>query len=554
MKTLRTGTSAVLCLALLAGCGGTDTGTTSTPAASQAAAGGGEDTLTIGMTDQLSSINPLTQNWNFSNFYATSFEFLPLAALDEDYSFVPMLTEAITTDDNLTFHIQLADEAVWSDGEPVTSDDVIWTILKMTCPAVANTNFDFSMIKGLEDGLSPEGAESVEGLVKVDDKNLDIVLNRPMQLNTFLCNIATWVMILPSHALKDIPDDELVGNEWFNHPTAVDGPYILTDYDLSHYAIYTANENYFLGAPKISSLVLQIYDSSALVGAIASGEVDFVHPAIANIPYQDRETLAALTNVTTTYAAPITNQMTFFNCHNVPDVNLRKAFVMAIDRATIVSSLLPENGAVGEGWIPTADTTFYNAEEMETIPYDVEEAKALLAQSDYDGHTLQWYVNSGDTVMVNAAQIAQQNLAAAGIQVQINTVDFDTLTGNIAGSDQYDLFTVQYTITPIDYYADVYSLADMVTGPEEDTEEPARSWTGDFYDEEFDQVLTATQTAGEDELKELYVRMQNITVEQVPMFSMYYLGSAGVVSNRLANAKASFFGAFNNIQEWTFTE
>ena len=506
--------------------------------------------LTIATTNQLSTLNPLQMNWNFVDMYATSLEFLPLAVLDDNYEFTPMLVESITTDDNLTFHVKVADNAAWSDGEPVTSDDIIWTILKMTSPAVANTHFDFSMIKGLESGLSEEGADSVEGLVKVDDKDLDIVLNRPMALSTFLNNLATWILILPKHALEDIPDDQLVGNAWFNAPTVVSGPYMATEEDLAHYVTYKANENYFLGAPKIETVNLQVYDGSSVLAALQTGDVQFVHPAICDIPYQDRDAVENLDGFAVTYAKPITNEMTFFNCHNLPDVNLRKAIVEAIDRDTIVSSLLPNNGQRGDGWIPQADTTFYDASAMETIPYDPEDAKALLAKSDYNGETLEWYVNSGDSVLVNAATIAQQNLLAVGINVEIQTVDFDTLTGQIAGSDKYDMFSVQYTITPIDYYADVNSLANAVYGPQEDTDEPERSWTGDFYSDEFNDILQATQTADADQLKQLYIQMQNFTVENVPMFSLYFLGSAGVVSDRLSNATPSFFGAFNNIQDW----
>lgn len=551
MALLKKTASLVLAAAMLAGCG--SAATASSPAASQAsgtAAAGSDNILTIATTNQLSTLNPLQMNWNFVDMYATSLEFLPLAVLDSNYEFKKMLVDSITTDDNLTFHVKVADNATWSDGEPVTSDDIIWTMMKMTSPAVANTHFDFSMIKGLESGMSEEGAESVEGLVKVDDKNLDIIMNRPMALPTFINNLATWVLILPKHALENIPDDQLVGNAWFNAPTVVSGPYMAQEEDLAHYVTYKANANYFLGAPKIETVNLQVYDGSSILAALKTGDVQFVHPAICDIPYQDRDAVASLDGFTVTYAKPITNEMTFFNCHNLPDVNLRRAIVEAIDRDTIVSSLLPNNGQRGDGWIPQADTNFYNASEMETIPYDVDDAKALLAKSDYNGETLEWYVNSGDTVLVNAATIAQQNLLAAGINVEIQTVDFDTLTGQIAGSDKYDMFSVQYTITPIDYYADVYSLASVVYGTDEDTDEPARSWTGDFYSDELNDILTATQTADAEELKKLYVQMQNFTVENVPMFSLYFLGSAGVVSNRLSNAEPTFFGAFNNIQNW----
>ena len=304
---------------LLIGCGAPSA---SGSAAEKTAASGTGDIVTIGTTNPLSSLNPLTQSWNFIDLYATSMQFLPLVSLDADYQAVPQLAESITTEDNLTYHIRIAEQAAWSDGEPVTSDDVIWTFLKMTSPLVANTSFDFSMIKGLESGTSQPQATTIEGINKIDAKNLTIAMNRPISRNTFINNIATWIMILPSHVLQSIPDDHLVGNPWFNQPTVVSGPYRVEAFDLQHYVTYKANENYFAGAPKIKTVNIQVYDGASLVAALQAGEVDFVSPALADIPYQDRERLMSLNQITTNYADPITNEMTFFNTHNLSLIHI----------------------------------------------------------------------------------------------------------------------------------------------------------------------------------------------------------------------------------------
>ena len=198
-KKVVTGALAAVLSLSLAACGQS----ASTQATASAAA---SDTVNIGVTDTLSTLNPLNMDMTFVNYYATSFEFLPLISLDKDYQQYGMIADPITTDDNLTFHIHIKDDAKWSDGQDITADDVIWTILKMTAPAVANPYISFANVKGIsDDNLSPEGADSLEGLVKTDDKNLDIVMKSQMGLNTFLNNIGTWLLILPKHALEDTP-------------------------------------------------------------------------------------------------------------------------------------------------------------------------------------------------------------------------------------------------------------------------------------------------------------------------------------------------------------
>lgn len=519
-----------------------------TPAATQAAGStdaqaAADSTVNIGATDTIGTVNPLNMDWTFINYYATSFEFLPLVGTAADYSQVPMISEPITTDDNLTFNIKIRDGAVWSDGEPITTDDIIWTILKMTSPSVANPNFDFTNIKGIsDDNLSPEGADSLEGLVKVDDQNMQIVMKSEMGLNTFINNVGSWILILPEHALKDIPDDQLLTSDWFNAPTVVSGPYQIAGVDPSHYVTYKANENYFQGAPKIANLNLRIEDASALAAGLQSGEIDFTHPAFSNVAVEDRKTLAGLSNVTTSYSDPITNEMTFFNTKNVTDAKVRRAIVEAIDRELLVSQLLGGEGEVTDGFVCTK-SPFYDSSKQ-NIPYDPDDAKKLLADAGWDSSkTLEWYVSSSDTAGVRAVQVAKEQLAAVGVNVNINTVDFSTLM-DIAGQNSFDIFSVQYTITPSDYYADGASLVDA-----------EESWTGGWMDDEMDGIFAKTQTTTDEaELTKLYLAMDQKLIDEVPVFSLYFMSNCGSVSNRLKNASPTLFGAFNNIQDWEIAE
>lgn len=548
-RILSAALAGVLALSLAA-CGSSSDETSGTSAdTSEAAAEDteietGDDIVNIGFSDALTSLNPLNMPLSFVDLYANSLQFLPLVAYNSDYGVDGMIAESITTDDNLTFHITIREDAVWSDGEPVTSDDVIWTILKMSSPEVANSYFDFSSFLGFEDGTSPSGATEIEGLVKIDDKNLEMIANTEMSLESFYNNIATWICILPSHALEDIPDDELSSTDWFENPTVVSGPYIVQDYDLLHYVSYTANENYFLGAPNIENLNIQIVDGSSLLTKLQSGELDMVHPSTA-IPSTDQEELEELDNVTVTYSDNVINEMTFINTSTVTDSRVRQAIVCAIDREMLVESILNGHGEVTDTFICSA-SPYYN-EEKGTNSYDPDRAEELLEEAGWDGsQTLEWNVNSGDESAILAAQVAQQQLAEVGITVNINTVDLSTLQAE-AGSDDVDLTSVQYTITPSDYYVDAKWLADDVDG--------TGSWTGGFYDEDLDAALQATQTAvTTEELQEAYDAMEEAMLETVPLFSLYFQSNPGVVNNRIANAEMTFFGAFNNVQEWEIAE
>jgi len=561
-KGIRKALAAVLALSMtaaLASCGSTGgkTAAESAPAAetsAQAAATGAADTtaapgekiVNIGVTDQLGTLNPLNMDWTFINLYSTSLMFLPLASFNSQNSVDYMLAESITTDDNLTFHVKIRDDASWSDGQPVTSDDVIFTILRMTSPEVANYNFDFSMFKGFDGGASPSGAESIDGLKKIDDKNLEFIATTPMSLNTFLNNVATWICILPSHVLKDVPAKDLLTYDWFNHPDVVDGPYVLDSYDSAHYISYHANDKYMFGAPKIDKLNVKIVQPSELLAGLKSGEIDFINPSTGAIPATDRDAVEKLDGVKAVWTEPVTNEMTFFNTKKVTDARVRKAFVEAIDRNTILSSLLGGHGEITDGFVMSGSPLYGSSKG--TIPYDPQDAKKLVDEAVSDGKwdsstELQYYVSSSDDFAVKASQIIQQELAQAGIKVKINTVDFATLM-SVAGTDDVDVFSVQYTITPADFYADENSLVNA-----------EESWTGGYQNPDVAKALAATQTASsEDELKKLYRTVDDKMIEDVPMFSLYFMSNLGVVSSRLQNATPSLYGSYNNIQEWDIAE
>lgn len=548
-KILAAGLALVMAAGLGA-CGSASAGSSVTGTSGAAVSGStgaaalqtGDDIVNIAFTDSVGTVNPLNMDVTFINYYATSMMFLPLASFNDKYEPDYLLAESITTDDNQTFKVKLKDNAAWSDGQPVTSDDVIYTILKFTCPAVANPNFDFTPFKGFnDDGTSPEGATEIEGIHKTDDKNLEFICKDHMSLNTFLNNVATWVCILPKHAIENIPDDQLLTDSWFSHPDVVDGPYFLDDYDPAHYVSYHANENYFEGAPKIPKINFRIMQGSEILAGLKSGEIDMVHPS-CSIPVEDRDAVEKLEGFTTKYTDNIINEMTLFNTSKeyLSDPRVRQAIIYAIDRDTIVKQLLNGKGEVTDGFI-CSGSPFYN-EGKTKLSYDPDKAKQLLEEAGWDGsQTLQYYVSSSDSIAVKAAQLIQQYLQNVGVKIEINTVDFATLM-TIGGTDEEDFFSVQYTITPNDYWADIKNLIDVQDF----------SWSGGYYNEKVDEDLAKTQeTTDETELKSLYNEIEEQVIEDAPMFPMYFQSNLGVVSDRLKNATPSFYGAFDNIQEWS---
>ena len=532
------------CGASNAGAAADETGSAavSTESASSDTAASGEKIINVGVTNTLGSLNPLLLNGGEINKYATGLMFLPLMELDADLNFEGMLADSITTEDNKNFIVHIDDAATWSDGTPVTADDVVYTALRLASPVIGNTAMMYYVFEGVgDDGFVEEGAESIDGIQKVDDKTVQFTTKEEMPITTFENSYARYLLTLPKHVIKQYSEEELSTAEWFNHPDVVSGPFIVTDFDVDHYISYEANKDYWKGAPKIDKLNIKIVDGSQLYAGLQSGEIDITQQTMSDIPQEDYESVEALDNVEVVYGSPVTNQSVFIQTKNVPDVKVRQAMLYAIDRQQILEELLNGHGEIVDGFLSSA-SPFYD-DSLTPVSYDPEKAKTLLEEAGWDGsQTIRFYVNSGDSTFVNAASIIAAEWAAVGIKAEIQTVDFATLM-SVAGTEDYDVLAVQYTYAPVDPYPDVAWLL----GGE-------GSWTG-YSDDTLNEALTKSQlTSDPEETKELFSVVDKKVQEDVPMFSAYVISAQGAVSKRITGAAPSVYGFFNDVQNWDVVE
>lgn len=515
---------------------GQTAGQTAGSAAPEAAPG--EKVVNVGVTSSLNTLNPLLMDGVEINKYATGLMFLPLVELDANMEFEGMLADSITAEDERNFLVHIDEAAVWSDGQPVTADDVVYTALRLCSPVIGNTAMMYYVFEGVgEDGFVEEGADHIDGITKVDDKTVRFTTKDPMSLITFNSSYGRYLMPLPKHVLEGVGEADLASYDWFNHPDVVSGPFRVTEFDKDHYISYEANDSYWKGAPAIDRLNIRIVEGSQLLAGLQSGEIDITQNTMSAIPLEDYESVQALENVEVSFGDPITNQSVFIRTENIPDARVRQAMVYAIDRQQILDQLLKGNGEVSEGFLSSASP--YYDETIEPLPYDPEKAKALLEERGWDSsQVLRFCVDSGDSTFVNAASIIVAQWAAVGIQAQIQTMDINTLMST-AGSGDFDVLAVQYTYPPVDPYVDIAWLL----GGE-------GSWTGytsQTLEEAFAQIPL---TSDVQELKSLYGAVDRQVQEDVPMFSAYIIKTMAAANKRLVNAAPSVYGFFNHVEKW----
>lgn len=502
-----------------------------------ASAEGGKS-VTVGVTSPITTLNPLLCDATEIVKYATSLVFLPLVELNADLEFVPQLAESITTEDNLTFTIRVREDAVWSDGTPVTAKDVEFTFLLITSPECFYSWLNQASIVGTDDdGLAPQGATSLEGVKVIDDKTLTVTTKWPVALYTFENILGRYLFPLPAHVLGDVPRDQLLNDEWFRKPTVVSGPFFVEDYDANHYVNYVANENYFQGAPKIDRLNLKVLAPTQMLAGLQSGEIDLVQPTTGDMPLEDYAAVTALSNVTARAATPVTNQCIFFNTQRVTDVRIRQALAYGLDRQTILDGMVLSYGEIVDAFLCSA-SPFYS-EELGVTEYNPDKARELVKAAVADGASadLTWYVNSGDSTFVNASAYIAATLQEVGLNITIKTVDLSMLM-EVADSGDFDVLSVEYTLAPVDPYSDMAWL--LSEG----------GWTH-YSNDAVAEALALTQSSTDlEEVRGAYLTVNRDVQENVPMISCYIVSKLSVVSNRLLNAAPDVFGTFVNVHEW----
>ena len=502
----------------------------------------GEKIVNIGVTSSLNTLNPLLMDGVEMNKYATGLMFLPLMDLDKDMNFEGMLADSITAEDGSNFLVHIDDQAVWSDGTPVTADDVIYTALRICSPVIGNVAMMYYVFEGVgDDGFVEAGADHVEGITKVDDKTVRFTTKAPRSLITFKASYARYLMPLPKHVIENISEENLMSDPWFNKPDVVSGPYRVTEFDRDHYVAYEANKDYWKGAPKIDRLNIKIVEGSQLYAGLKSGEIDVTQNTMSSIPLEDYESVQSLENVNVSFGDPITNQSVFIRTSNIPDAKVRQAMLYAIDRRQILDQLLKGNGEVSEGFLSSASPYF--DESITPVTYDPEKAKTLLEESGWDKNkTIKFCIDSGDSTFVNAASVIAAQWAAVGIKADIQTMDINTLLGN-ANKGDFDVMAVQYTYPPVDPYADVAWLL----GGE-------GSWT-EYSNDKVNEALSKVQLSSDiGELKGLYSIIDKQVQEDVPMFSAYIIKTMAAVNKRLTGAEPSVYGFLNHVEQWDIAQ
>jgi len=385
-------------------------------------------TIIIGIKGDVDTFNPLFAE-SSSAQEITHLFLLGLADLDENSEFTPELAkEWKHSEDYLKLTYYLREDAVWSDGVPITAEDVKFTFDLLMDTVVASPRQGYT--------------EFIKEVIVEDAHTVTFEFTEAYPAQIF----DTAGEVLPKHILENIDRATFRSHEFGRNPIS-SGPFKLNKWVAQQYIEVVPNEKYFKKKANLSKIIFKVVpDNTNLLLQLQSGEIDMmagIAPSeIDNLKNKNDDIAVYQVSGRSYYYVGYNEKNTLFQ-----NVNVRRALTMAIDRDKIIQALLFGYGSKCLGPLPPIVKWAYN-EDVKEIPYNLQEAKQLLAKegwedSDQDGlldkkgHTFEFnlMVSTGNQVKADVAVIVQNQLAELGIKVNIQTLEWTNYLNHLKAMD-----------------------------------------------------------------------------------------------------------------------
>lgn len=378
--------------------------------------------------------------------------FSGLVSFDPRLNLVPDLAESWEVKDGTVYTFHLRKNAEFHDGRQVIAQDVIYSWERAADPATQSDTVltylgDILGVQEMNEGQS----DHISGLQASDDHTLQVTIDAPKPY--FLLK-----MTYPTAFVVDKANVES-GSEWYRKPNGT-GPYRLTEWKRFEVMVYEANHDFYLGAPAIPYVVVQLY-SGVGTRLYEASEIDisFVSNYSADRFLDPKEPLhselIAGVDLCTGYVVFDLTQPPF------DDVKVRQAFTMAFDRQKYIDVVLHGHALPAAGPYPPGLPGFNYG--LNGLPYDPERARQLLAESEYGGaQGLPPIVYTdggiGNYAGVSAAALAQMWEQNLGIKITIENIEPDRYIDEIYSGHHGQIFETGWCAD----YPDPENFADVL--------------------------------------------------------------------------------------------
>lgn len=450
-------------------------------------------TFTMARNEEPLSLDPIIPSDNGSIWVIYQM-FDQLTTVNADSSgIVPSLAESweISADGTVyTFHLRQG--VSFSDGAPLTVDDVVFSLKRVFDPKGSAYSFLFGPVASVE---AP------------DDSTVVVTLKNPFapmleNLNVFPASIVPKAKVEPDP-------------EAFAQSPIGTGPFALKEFSKGQFVHLVRNEHYWKPDRPIVDEVMIPYvtDDNTRILKLQAGEAD----AAVNIPYAQIEQLDARDDVDVLIEPLFRFDGIWLNNAKAPldDLKVRQALNYATDKESIIKNVLFGKAEVANHMMPKMR---YWREDVQPYPFDLDKAKALIADSSAAGGvTLPLVVPTGDSIVAQVAQIVKETWAQIGINVEIEALDGGTAYTDFsqfnytAGANWY----ITSDVTAPDELAAIQFDYDAVGG--------TKSFFTQYKSDQATALVKQAAEATDDTVRgKAFGDLQQLVMDDAPMVALYF--------------------------------
>ncbi|HVF46154.1 MAG TPA: ABC transporter substrate-binding protein [Pyrinomonadaceae bacterium] len=523
------------------------------------------DFVTVSLSEKFTAFDTLTSTGSDSAAERVkSLMFNSLVKKDANFDYVGELAKGITTSpDGTVITFVLQDNVKFHNGQDFTSADVKYTFdeLLKSNGFKAGAFFDTVPIGGSDKAntsaptvppadpggstnQTPAAAKTERKTQRVphilsietpDPKTVVFTVARPALRTQLLSNLVA-IPIIPAGTVTQQKDSP-VGS----------GPFKFVSFDSSQNTVeLAANADYWEGAPKIQKLrVKTVTDANSLQAELQTGGVD-IAPLPSNLPPDTLKAMEAMANLHVEKFDGSNIYYLVFNVQSAPlnNVKVRQAIGYAIDRQKIVSDLLFDQAKLAHSILPPQSWAYSPGTQYS---YDPAKAKQLLQEAGYKNEPLIFKYGSGNAAVNQYAQVIQSSLSDAGFNVQIETLEVNTIRTQLA-QGQFQIYTGQW----IGGNQDPIFLKDLFSS----TRIPGGSVSccnrSRYLNNEVDQTVEAAMNEiDRTRAKELYAKTWDIVSSELPLLPLWYPANMVVSNKRLGNIKVNPSGDWSFLKDVT---
>ena len=436
--------------------------------------------------------------------------FSGLTRYDQTGAIVPDLASTFHTEsDGRIWTFDIREDATWHDGQPVTADDVVFTVKLLQDRGYVGPYSD--AFRGVSvDRISPR----------------TVRFTLPDVYGPFADS--TTVPLLPSHLLGNVPYAEL-SRQPFNANPIGTGPFRVNEVD-ARQIVLLRNDDFYRtrparGRPYLDKVILRFYpDPTEALLALSRGEID----GVGGLSSLDAERARSLKGAVL-YSLPTDNFVSMFL--NVRpdrvvfrDRAVRQAIATAIDRGRVLRLAADGRGTVADQFVPSGSWAY--VKDVTKYTFSTEDATALLDQADWKDHDgdgirdkggqkLAFTISTSDEpARTAAATQIQRDLNAVGMSVTVKSMPFVQLVDNVARQRSFDALLVEIAVSgDPDPYTFFHST---------EVNDPGHNFSG-FSTLPIDRNLEAARrTFDETARRELYAPVFQAISKEVPVVFLYF--------------------------------